>query len=459
LFFLSAAPSLYAEDAGVALPKIVITADKRETLEENVAASVSVITRKDIEAQVGTTVPEVLRNLAGVNVQSVGSPGDDTNLRIRGSDQDEVLVLLDGVPMNNIREHRTQFLGDIPLEIVERIEVVRGPQSVLYGSDAVGGVVNIITRKGTKQTEVPVSFEAGNLGTFREVLGVSGSSKKTQYFTNFTRMDQKGSFPHNSFGGWTLDGSFSYQFSPNVEMNVGATYLSNNQDLYYEFTSSFDPDLSSLLVKINPDGNNALHRDMLVAHANVKATIRPWWNLELLYGLFIDQDSNFNSDVGDTAPPPFVPGAQDFQGSGVEHTVDLRNVFNLHKSKNFLADFLLGFEFQQESLKFDDLVSGLVFPDAGQKGSRQNYAPYFLFNFGFFDQKLLLSGGARYDHNTTFGHEWSPRGSVLYKLDKTGTRFRASYGEGFHGPTILDFFTEVLQQQLGLPFQAARLQA
>src|SRR5207244_2627135 len=112
--------SLQAEEV---LPTIVVTADKKETLEENTAASVTVITRKEIEAQVGTTVPEVLQNLAGVNLVTLGSPGDDVDVRIRGSDRDEVLVLLDGVPLNTVREHRANFLGIIPLEIVERIEV------------------------------------------------------------------------------------------------------------------------------------------------------------------------------------------------------------------------------------------------------------------------------------------------------------------------------------------------
>ncbi|MFO1519494.1 MAG: TonB-dependent receptor [bacterium] len=450
----------HAEEAkGETIPEVVVTATKKETLEEDVSASVTVINRKDIESQVGSTVPDVLQNLAGVDLVTVGTPGDDTDLRIRGSDRDEVLVLLDGVPINNIREHRALFLGIIPLEIVERIEIVRGPQSILYGSDAVGGVVNIITRKGTKNIQVPISFEAGNLGTFRETIGISDSPGKAEYNFLLNRMDQAGQFDRDRFGGWSAHGNLTYHFTPKVQASVGIHYFHSDQELFYEFLSSFDPATGAVLAKINKDNDNEFHRDVVVGRADVKATINKRWSLEFLYGLFVDRDSTFNTPFGDVAPPPFTPGQQDFNGSGIEHTADLRNFFNLYESEKFSTDLTVGFEFQRERVKFDDNPNGAFFPMPGQPDSRENYAPYFLQNFRFWGDTLIVSGGARFDHNTTYGNEWSPRGSVLYKLKKTGTTFRASYGEGFHGPTILDFFNTVLQKELGLPFQAARLQS
>src|SRR5262249_20217530 len=121
----------------------------------------------------------------------------------------------------------------------------------------------------------------------------------------------------------------------------------------------------------------------------------------------------------------------------------------------------VGFEFEDERLNFTDFGTDppTVFPAPGQKGNRQNYAPYVQETFRFLDGNLIVTGGTRYDHNTTWGNEWSPAASLLYKLKKTGTTFRASYGEGFHGPTILDFFNQILLRLTGDPsFQAVLLQ-
>ena len=182
-----------------------------------------------------------------------------------------------------------------------------------------------------------------------------------------------------------------------------------------------------------------------------------WWQLQFHYGLFVDKDSVSNPTTGDTAPTGFAVGTQDFAGTGYSNTIDLRNFFTLYESSPITAELLVGFEFQDERVSFTD--PPLSFPGPGQEGDRQNIAPYAQVSFRLLDETLFITGGARFDRNTTFGHELSPRASILYKLEKTGTRFRASYSEGFHAPTILEFFTQTLLRDLGDPqFQAIRLQ-
>ncbi len=448
--------------AQTALTPVVVTASKQEKPVENVAASVTVISREQIESQNATTVPEVLRNVAGADLVSTGSPGDDVDVRLRGADRDEVLVMIDGVAINDVREHRAAFLGSIPLDNVERIEIVRGSQSILYGSDAVGGVINIITRKGSEKHRFGVGFEGGNLQTFRESAEASGSAgadRAFQYAATFSRTDQRGRFDRDRFGEDALSANFGYQFFPGLKLDTGVNYFRQDQDIFYEFQTSFDPATGSLLVQIDPDTNNHLHRDEVTSHVNLKSLPMPWWDLELHYGIFVDREHLLNPDAGDTAPPGFAPNNQDFHGHGLVNTVDLRNFFSLHESPKFSAQLTVGFEFQDERLSFTDPPSP-PFPAPGQKGARQNYAPYFQQELRFFDESLILTGGARYDHNTTFGHEWSPAASLLYKLKKTHTTFRASYGEGFHAPTILEFFSEVLLRDTGDPsFQPVRLQS
>lgn len=437
---------------------VVVTPSKQETLLENTAASVTVIDRKEIESQAATTVPEVLRNVTGVDFVGTGSRGDDADLRMRGSDRDQVLVLIDGVPINSVTDHRPLFLESIPLDHVEKIEIVRGSQSVLYGSDAVGGVIHIITQKKTGELRASAALEAGNLGTFREVLGVSGSPGKNDFSAAFSRTDQRGRFDRDRFGEFALSGNFGRPILPELKLEAGANYFRTDQELFYEFLTSFDPSTGTLTVFIDPDSNRNLHRDIVSAHTSLKGTPLSRWSVELLYGLLVDLSRLQNSATGDAAPAGLAPGTQDFSGRGFQNTVDLRNFVALHESSLVSTHFTLGFEFQDERFHFTDPPT--TFPGPGQQGDRQNFAPYFKQDFLLWDESLILSGGARFDHNTTFGDEWSPRGSILYKLKKTGTTFRGSYGEGFHGPTVLEFFTQVLLRELGDPrFQAVRLQS
>lgn len=440
------------------LPAVVVTAAKQEQAQDVVAASTTIITRKDLDKRGVDTVPEALRGIAGIDVISAGSFGDDNDVRLRGADRDEVLILIDGVSINNVAEHRASFLGSVPLENVERIEIVRGSQSVLYGSDAVGGVINIITRKGAKEPAFSAAFEAGNLQTFREAVDGAFQTEKFKFSGAASRVDRGGRFDNDRFGESAVSANASYKFLPELEVAAGANYIRSDQDLFYEFQSGFDPATGTLLVKVDPDNDNHFHSDAVVHHLSVKAAPRPWWSAELLYGLFVNLEDVTNSSAGETADPGFAPNDQDFTGSEFQNTIDLRNFFSVHESPKFSTQLTVGFEFQDERLHFTDL-GGVVFPGPGQEGDRQNYAPYFQENFRFFDEKLILTGGARYDHNTTFGHEWSPAGSVLVKVPKTKTTFRASYGEGFHAPTVLEFFDQILLRETGDPsFQAIRLQ-
>jgi len=439
------------------LPPVVVTANKQERPYEDVSASVTVIDRDEIRRQNATTVPEVLRNVVGANVTAVGSHGDDVDARLRGADRDETLVLIDGIPINDVREHRASFLGTIPLDNVERIEIVRGSQGVLYGSDAVGGVINIITRKRSDKNRIGAFFEGGNLQTLREGVEGSGSAGSAQYSGSFSRTDQGGRFGRDRFSESAVSANFGYKILPSLEVETGVNYLRDDQDLFYEFQTAFDPTIMGLLVQIDPDNDSHIHRDNVVGRVSLKATPKPWWEAQLHYGLFVDLEHLTNNAAGDTAPPGFTPGAQDFRGNGRQNTIDLRNFFTLYDTPSFATQLTVGFEFQDERFKFTDPPSS--FPAPGQKGGRQNYAPYIQQTFRFFDGNLILTGGARYDHNTTWGHEWSPAASVLYKLKKTGTTFRASYGEGFHGPTMIDFFDQILLRATGDPsFQAVRLQ-
>ena len=155
----------------------VITSSRIEEPLSRVTSTVTVITGEEIKRQQARTVVEVLRNIPGMIVQTQGTLGEEANIRIRGAEFDQVLVLIDGIKVNSPLTGEFDF-GDLPIDNIERIEVVRGAHSAFYGSEAIGGVVNIITKSGKKQNE-GFSFlaEGGNQETFRGILRTEGQKE------------------------------------------------------------------------------------------------------------------------------------------------------------------------------------------------------------------------------------------------------------------------------------------
>ncbi|MCP4657777.1 MAG: TonB-dependent receptor, partial [bacterium] len=140
--------------------EIVVTANRLEAPAETVGSSVTVITAEEIARRRKTSVAELLRTVPGIEVARSGGPGQVTSLFIRGGNSSHALVLVDGVRVNSATTGAFDF-ADLPADAIERIEIVRGPQSTLYGSEAVAGVVSITTRRGSPGFHVAALAEAG----------------------------------------------------------------------------------------------------------------------------------------------------------------------------------------------------------------------------------------------------------------------------------------------------------
>ena len=152
---------------------VVVTATRtRQTLAETTSA-VTVVTRAQIEARKPVDLVEAIRLAPGVSVAQSGTRGKNTSIFLRGANSNQTLVLLDGVRANSPADGRFDF-GLVPVENIERIEIVRGPQSALYGSDAIGGVINIITRRGRGENLSGGRIEFGSQSTNKQVFNFRG---------------------------------------------------------------------------------------------------------------------------------------------------------------------------------------------------------------------------------------------------------------------------------------------
>ncbi|MDO9269759.1 MAG: TonB-dependent receptor [Methylobacter sp.] len=173
---------LHAQETPQNLPDLVVTATRTETAKNQLAAAATVYTRKDIERLQAKTLPELLSGTTGIDIVQSGGYGKDTNIYMRGTNSDHVLVLIDGIKIGSVTSGTTPFQF-IPIDQVERVEIIRGPQSSLYGSEAIGGVIQIFTRKGGREDKPSVTLDAGggSYDTYRASGAVSGKWKNSWY--------------------------------------------------------------------------------------------------------------------------------------------------------------------------------------------------------------------------------------------------------------------------------------
>src|SRR2546423_823592 len=164
---------------------VVVSPTATETPIDRVASSVTVITAKDMERDQRRTVPDALATVPGLNVVQSGGPGGLTSVFMRGTNSNHTKVLIDGIDASDPSNPNRSFdLGQLLMSTIQQIEVLRGPQSGLYGADALGGVISIITKKGEGPPRATATIEGGSFGTFNQTAGFSGAQDRINYAFN-----------------------------------------------------------------------------------------------------------------------------------------------------------------------------------------------------------------------------------------------------------------------------------
>jgi vitamin B12 transporter len=154
-----------------------------------VASSVTVITAADIEREQRRTVPDALSAVPGLNIVQTGGPGGQTSVFMRGTNSNHVKVLIDGIDVSDSSNPNRSFdFGQLTTADIERIEVLRGPQSGLYGADALGGVISIITKRGEGPPKFTAMVEGGSQGTLNETVSLSGALSRFDYAFNVSHL-------------------------------------------------------------------------------------------------------------------------------------------------------------------------------------------------------------------------------------------------------------------------------
>lgn len=393
------------------LNQVFVTASRNAEPVGGAIASVTVITRADINRLQPQSVSDLLTGLAGISISSNGDLGKTTSVSVRGTNADHVLVLIDGIKIGAATTG-TAAWEQLPVEQIDHIEIVRGPLSSLYGSEAIGGVVQIFTRQGAPGApNVPsLMLSGGSHGTYQAEAGESGSAGNAWY--------------NASASGLYTDGipicvadapvtAACYTTTPQQGYWSGSAAVSGG---YRSDAATATFDFLQAQGDTHFDGNIFSGDESRVGQQVLGATLAftplSLWNVTLAAGQSKDLSQLYFAD----APDGFFDTRRD--------TASWLNQFMLTSAQKLL----LGVDFEQ-----DVVASDADYPVA----SRNDVGVFGLYEWLGPHAELQLS--ARRDHNQQFGDHDTGSAQWAYRLSDA-LRVTASYGTAFKAPTFNDLY-------------------
>jgi vitamin B12 transporter len=425
LVVLIPAGMLAAQEQPRDLDPLVVTATKLETRAEQLGASVTVVPGDDVQKYHYETVEDVLRSVPGVEIRRSGSLGKISNISIRGANSNQVQVLVDGVRVKSPTTGQAD-LSDIAPDLIERIEVIRGPQSTLYGADAIGGVVNIITKKGKGPFSATVEGGAGNYDTYTGRGWFSGTYSFLDYSGSISHLESNGQFQNDSSDKNAVNLRVGVSLPWDSSIAFTLRWVQNETGLPVKFLSSAPPPLPNEPII---DVNNRQISETWVMALNGHTKPFEWWEVDLRGGRY--QNKMTFVDLPDPAEQcPFAPfGSCEFPGRfNVERwEAELVNHFHIGK----WSTSSVGLEYRTE----DGEAQGSTPFDA----SSHTTSAFFQQTLRFWD-RLFMSGGFRVEDNSVYGTHWTERGSLAYVIREWGTKIHGGAGTGFRAPTFNDLF-------------------
>ena len=406
------AANLYAADKteeALKLSDTVITANRTAEDRKDSTAAVTVFTRADIDRLQPVNVPDLLSRVPGVQIQQSGGRGSTTGVFIRGTKTAQTLVLIDGIRVGSASSGGAS-LQHLNMEQIERVEVLRGARSAVYGSDAIGGVIQIFTRRSAGEgLQARARVAAGNKGVWERSAGISGGDQNTRFnlsasldeMTGFNRTTHKGdslASDHDAYRNKAISFSLSHAF--NEQLSAGINVLDQRGKTEYDDT----------FLKIEKPYDK-FAASSVSTFAELQVTDHLASRLELGHS----EDKQRNLDKLSDDPTSF---------NTYRESVAWLNTFTVNDQHTVLA----GADYTKDKVR-----STTDF----EKGSRWNKAVFIQHSYkgDVFGTEL----GLRHDKNQQFGSEntWN---AALSLPVSDANEFILSYAEGFRAPTFNDLY-------------------
>jgi vitamin B12 transporter len=406
----------------IAIPQIVISATAIPTQADQIASSVTVITGEDMQRDQRRTVPDALSTVPGLNIIQAGGPGSVTSVFTRGTNSNHTKILIDGIDVSDPSNPGRIFdLGQLQTSDIERIEVLRGPQSGLYGADALGGVISIVTKKGEGPPKITGTMEGGSFGTFNQTASLSGSQSRFNYAFNVAHLRSTDT-PVTPLellppGGQRINDFYDNKtYSTKLGADLNDSFGVNLVARYTDATLRFTGDDFSVFPAVP------------AAAQSSQVTRQFFTRGEAVWSLLDDRFKNyFGVNYTDhwnwnKSPDP-VPAAVN---KGDRTKYDWRGVVAAIPGQTLV----MGLEQETERLRTDTV--------AAQNGNKAGYVELQ----SEFAKRLFVVANVRRDVNESFGGHVTYRVAPAVLVPVTETKLKASYGTGFKAPTLTQLFVD-----------------
>ena len=401
---------------------VTVSANRLPTPVNEVASSVTMITAQEIDTRQLRNLPDILRDVPGLNLIQTGGPGGTTSLFIRGANSNQTKVLVDGIDVSDPTTPNGIFQFQNFLAAgIQQVEVLRGPQSGLYGADAIGGVVDVVTKAGSGPLHGDVTLEGGMFSTFNQSGEISGSLDRFSYELDLAHLHTgdsavtpvevlttKGAPVNNdAYDNQTVGTKLGYRITDNFDVGLVVRYIQS--DLH--FTSDFD--------FFGNNGPDPVRSKSLSDQLLTRATA----HLSLWDGRF-DQTLGFG--FSNYRRDDLIANNPSSTNDGYRTKLDWQGAFKIAPDEVLIA----GAEHQRDQI-LNSPISAHIINDAG-----------FLELQSSFGGRLFNTLAVRYDANDRYGDYATYRVAPTYLISETGTRLKASIGTGFKAPTLNELFVD-----------------
>ena len=453
---------------------VVVVATGTPQRADEVSKSVTLLGEEQMEARRELTLSEALRGTPGLRVQQQGSPGALTTLRLRGQRNFDTALLLDGLRVrdsSDINGSALPFLTDLVPAGLDRVEILRGSGSSIYGTNAIGGVINLVPRTGAGSPRFEAGFEGGSLALFRERLqGSGGIGKRAGYSFGLSRIDVRRGVDGDDPYGNTAGGA-RFQFNATPSITIGANFYgtisnalvnSNPRALAGAAATGEQYPEAVEGVTLQPDFNNpdqGRRNRLLVGSVRWTQSVNEIFSYTIAYQRVSTQRRNYNGTLIDPRFASFFPfGDFEFVSTNRGGTDTLDGRANLRLGRRNLVT--AGFEFEREKLFQETLSAFGTF--GGATDRQRTFAVFGQDQLYLLDDRLQISLGVRgqfyrisaadrpgFLSSITAQSSVTGDGAIAYFIRSTGTKLRAHVGNGFRAPSLFERFGEGTFEQVG----------
>jgi len=426
------------------LPILVITPMRTPMALARSGSAIQVIGREEIEAWGARSVADVLRGQAGLDITENGGPGSLSFLSLRGANASQTLVLIDGMRVGDAASIGGEFdFSVLSTQDVERIEILRGPQSALYGSDAMGGVVNIITRQGARAPRTVLNLEAGSYGTVSSSLATSGASEKLAYAFSIHGLHTDG-FSRYGYRIGRITSQLARKLERDSTDKLGGsarvTYRPT-QDLsidlgFRRYSSWFQFDNPGAFALANKDtAFNKGRQHVTAAFARINGIVLDG-RLENALTLFVNETKRFNRLEQSCFDAAFMSYDCNTYFTSRRYGVEYQGNLDM----NAFGKLVFGARHEVENASSSEQWLTPGSPRQLNFSGRQTTNSVFAIYQKSFE-RLAISFSSRYDSVDSKIDFLTWRATAAYSIPETGTKFRASAGTGAKAPTLFQRFS------------------